>query len=50
MDKENLQIQKLDGRVLCPWDQTVCPLPLENVEGTQKCNGHSVHITKNKCF
>jgi len=50
MDKENLQIQKLDGRVLCPWDQTVCPLPLENEEDTQKCNGHSVHITKNKCF
>ena len=50
MDKENLQIQKLDDRVLCPWDQTVCPLPLENVEDTQKCNGHSVHITKNKCF
>ena len=50
MDKENLQIQKLDDRVLCPWDQTVRPLPLENVEHTQRCNGHSVHITKNKCF
>ena len=50
MDKENLQIQKLDDRVLCPWDQTVCPLPLENVEHTENVTDILYTLQKTNVF
>ena len=50
MDKENLQIQKLDDRVLCPWDQTVCPLPLENVEHTENVTDILYALQKTNVF